>query len=99
MKPVQFSDPAAEELAAAIRWYERRRVGLGAELFDAVAKTIELIRSHPEIGALRSGRLPSRQFNVHRFPYKVVYRVRDEDIYVIAIAHSSRRPDYWRHRQ
>lgn len=36
MKPVHFGDPAAEELAAAIRLYERRLVGLGAELFDAV---------------------------------------------------------------
>ena len=98
MKPVRFSDPAADELASAVRWYEQRRVGLGAELFDAVAATIELIRSHPEIGAERRGRRPSRQFNVHRFPYRVVYRIRDEDIYVVAIAHASRRPGYWRNR-
>jgi len=98
VKPVHFSDPASAELAAAVRWYEQRRIGLGAELFDAVAATIELIRSHPEAGVRRPGRLPSRQFNVHRFPYKVVYRLRDDDIYVVAVAHSSRRPDYWRHR-
>jgi hypothetical protein len=35
---------------------------------------------------------------VHGFPYSVVYRVHRDDIYVIAVAHSSRRPDYWRHR-
>ena len=99
MKPVHFSDPASAELSAAIRWYERRRDGLGAELFDAVVATIDLIQSHPEAGALRPGRLSSRQFKVHRFPYKVVYRVREHDIYVVAIAHSSRRPDYWRDRQ
>jgi plasmid stabilization system protein ParE len=71
VKPVQFSDPAAAELAAAVRWYEQRRVGLGADFFDAVASTIELIRSHPEIGAERRGRSVSRQFNVKRFPYKL----------------------------
>jgi plasmid stabilization system protein ParE len=96
--PVHFSDPAAAELIAAVQWYEQRRVGLGAELFDAVAATIELIQAHPEIGAERRGRRPSRQFNVHRFPYNVVYRIRDDDIYVVAVAHSSRRPGYWRRR-
>jgi len=98
VKPVQFSDPAATELAAAVRWYEHRRVHLGAELFDAVAATIELIQSHPEIGAEHRGRPASRQFNVDRFPYRVVYRIRDEDIYVVAVAHTSRRPGYWRNR-
>ena len=98
MKPVRLSEPAAEELAAAVGWYEQRRVGLGAELLDAVAATIELIRSHPEIGAEHRGRATSRQVNVQRFPYKVVYRVRSDEIDVVAIAHSSRRPGYWRSR-
>jgi plasmid stabilization system protein ParE len=96
VKPVHFSDPAATELAAAVAWYEQRRVGLGAEPFDAVASTIERIQSYPEIGAERAGRLGSRQFSVHRFPYKVVYRIRGDDIHVVAIAHTSRRPGYWR---
>ena len=95
MKPVRFSDPAAAELAAAVRWYEQRRAGLGADFFDAVASTIELIQSHPEIGAERQGRPASRQFNVKRFPYNLAYRVRENDLYIVAIAHSSRRPDYW----
>lgn len=98
MKPVRLSEPAAEELAAAVRWYEQRRVDLGADFFDAVASTIELIRAHPEIGAERRGRVASRQFSVHRFPYKVMYRVRSDDIYVAAVAHSSRRPGYWANR-
>jgi toxin ParE1/3/4 len=71
---------------------------LGAELFDAVTGTITLIQSHPEAGALRRGRFVSRQLNVRRFPYKVVYRVREDHIYVIAIAHARRRPGYWRGR-
>jgi len=99
VKPVHFSDPAAAELSAAVQWYEKRRAGLGAEFFDAVTTTIALIQSHPEVGAVRPGRLASRQFKVHRFPYRVVYRLRDDDSYVVAVAHSSRRPDYWKHRQ
>ena len=98
MKPFQFSKPASTELAAAVRWYERQRAGLGSELCDAIGTTIDLIRTHPEIGAIRPGRLPSHQIAVHGFPYRVVYRIREHDLYVVAIAHMRRRPDYWKHR-
>jgi plasmid stabilization system protein ParE len=98
VKPLQLSDPATAELIHAIRWYEQQRTGLGDELLDAITETIDLIRTHPEIGVPRSTRRPSRQVHVNRFPYNVVYRIRDNDIYVVAVAHTSRRPDYWKHR-
>jgi hypothetical protein len=28
----------------------------------------------------------------------LIYRVREHDIYVVALAHTSRRPDYWKNR-
>ena len=99
MKPVQFSKPASDELAEAVRWYEARRPGLGGDLYDAVVKTIDLIRTHPEIGAQRAGRSDARQLSVSRFPFTIVYQVHDNDIYVVAVAHTSRRPGYWQHRR
>jgi toxin ParE1/3/4 len=36
---------------------------------------------------------------VNRFPYLVFYDESDEDIWVAAIAHERRRPDYWRNRK
>lgn len=96
MKPCQLSHPATAELTHAIRWYEQQRTGLGAEVLDAITETIDLIRTHPEIGVPRSTRRPSRQLHANRFPYNVVYRIRDNDIYVVAVAHTSRRPNYWK---
>jgi len=98
VKPFQLSDPADAELTNAIRWYEQRRSGLGAELFDAVSETIDLIRAHPDIGTPRATRHPTRQLRVNRFPYHIVYRIREHDIYVVAVAHTSRRPNYWKDR-
>ena len=98
MKPFQFSKPASAELTAAIRWYEGQRAGLGGDLFDAIVATINLIRTHPEIGMARSGRHPSRQMAVNGFPYRVVYRIREHDVYIVAIAHMRRHPNYWKHR-
>ncbi len=98
MKPFQLSDPATAELTHAIRWYEQQRTGLGGELLDAITETIDLIRTHPELGVPQPTRRPSRQLHVNRFPYNVVYRIRDDDIYVVAVAHTSRRPNYWKDR-
>ena len=99
MTPFQISAPASAEFTAAIRWYETRRLGLGGEFYDAVVRTIDLIRTHPEIGTLRTGRFPHRRLQVARFPFILAYRVREHDIYIAAIAHTSRRPDYWTDRR
>lgn len=98
MKPFQFSAPASAELTAAIRWYEQQRVGLGGDLFDAVNAAIDVLQHHPEAGASRPGRSSTRELLLRRFPYKLVYRVREHDLYLVALAHTSRRPDYWQNR-
>ena len=90
--------PAAEELAAAVGWYEDRRAGLGSEFFDAIVRTLNRIAEVPEAGS------PFRDLNARRmlvagFPYQVVYRIDSDEIRVIAFAHLKRRPGFWRHRR
>ena len=99
MKPFRFSTPASDELTEAVRWYETRRTGLGADFYEAVVRTIELIQTHPDIGTLRPGRLPYRHVLVAGFPYQIMYRMRENDVYVVAVAHASRRPGFWQGRQ
>jgi len=40
-----------------------------------------------------------RRLPAQRFPYSVIYRIDNESIFILAIAHSSRGPGYWRHRK
>jgi plasmid stabilization system protein ParE len=95
---VRIAEPASDELTAAVRWYESRRPGLGADLFDAVTATIELTVRQPEIGTAAYPNLQLRRLLVEGFPYQVVYRLDEVDIVVVAIAHLKRRPGYWKHR-
>ena len=95
MKALQIGDAASAELAEAVRWYEQKRTGLGGEFFDAVTYAVELIRTRPEVGTL-AGR--TRSWRLTRFPYRLVYRVREHAVYIVAIAHTSRRPGYWKNR-
>ena len=99
MKPLQISEPASLELAEAVRWYDERRSGWGGRLFDAVVSTFGLIESYPQTGSPRRGRVPARQLKVRGFPYVVAYRIRPNDVYVVAVAHTSRRPGYWKERR
>ena len=95
MKLLRISHPASAELAEAVRWYEQKRTGLGGEFFDGVTQAIELVRTRPEIGAV-AGR--TRSWLLTRFPYRLIYRVRDEHVDIVAIAHTSRKPGYWKDR-
>ena len=94
-RPIRISEPASDEFSEAVRWYEARRSGLGGEFFDAVAATLSLIETRPEIGTTISADGLTRRALLARFPYQVVYRLRPTEIVIAAIAHLKRRPGYW----
>ena len=89
------------ELDEAITFYEEQRPGLGLELLDAVAATVSFAAAFPEAGESRGGsleRFETRRYLVKRFPYLVYVATVHGRREVIAIAHASRRPGYWRDR-
>jgi toxin ParE1/3/4 len=98
---IRVESAASEELQAAAAWYEEKRPRLGSELLEEVERTLELIRRHPRAGTpvprVRTER-GTRRVPLDRFPYSVVYRERPTEIQVVAFAHHSRKPGYWRAR-
>jgi len=94
-------EPEAEaELLEAARWYEAE-CGLGEDLLVAVDEAVDRLRGMPEAGLVLPGApgdLALRRVLVRRFPYAVVYLITPEELAVLAVAHHSRRPDYWRSR-
>lgn len=98
---VRFEDEADVEYRLAGRWYEERREHLGVEFFDAVDATIDQIANLPRSGA-RVPRLPATlpvgKRSVTGFPYAVIYLETPTEIRILAVAHDSRKPRYWRDR-
>jgi hypothetical protein len=45
-----------------------------------------------------AGELTFRQAFIRRFPYKVIFLERPDEIMILACAHSRQRPGYWRRR-
>lgn len=100
-KPLRFDDEATEEMNAAAEWYEARRENLGIEFVAEVRQALATIASTPETWTLIpevDERLGVRRFLLRRFPYAVVYLDLPSELRVLAIAHMSREPGYWRKR-
>ena len=93
---VRFGPAAQRELDIASDFYESRRSGLGDEFVDEVHRHIILLKQHPKLG--RRLFLNRRMLRLNRFPYRLVYAHEEQMIRIIAIAHVSQRPFYWRHR-
>jgi toxin ParE1/3/4 len=98
VKSAVFHSEARTELDEAIAYYEQHRVGLGLDLLSEVQRTIARIHQNPQLGAPYKA-TALRRFHVGRFPYVVFYAELEEFIWVIAVAHGKRRPDYWQRRQ
>jgi plasmid stabilization system protein ParE len=99
MKAILHPDADAELDAAAL-WYENQSTGLGLQFVDEAYKTLSLIERQPRRFALlgRRQKREMRRAMLSRFPYAVIYHVRDADILIVAIAHGHRRPNYRRSR-
>jgi toxin ParE1/3/4 len=97
VKPLVISSEAEAELDEAMTWYQGRREGLGLELQDEVSRALGWIRERPSRG-WKYDDFGYRVHRVNRFPYLVYYLETDQSIWVSAIAHVHREPDYWRGR-
>ena len=83
-------------MSESFDFYETRLDGLGLRFLTAVEQTVERISTYPEAGTPLAGELRKRI--VAGFPYSIIYRVWEDYIYLVALAHHSRRPGYWRER-
>lgn len=98
MKQVVFHDSANAELAEAMAWYEDRSDGLGDDLLIEVERAVGFLRKFPEM-CPQHGETIFRKCFVTRFPYTIFFTELDEEIWIAAIAHQSRRPGYWSNRR
>jgi toxin ParE1/3/4 len=98
VKPILFHRQARFELDRAVGYYERQKQGLGLDLHAEVEKAVAKIQQNPKLGSPYQVE-EIRYFLVSRFPYVIYYADLPEYIWVVAIAHGSRKPGYWRKRK
>jgi toxin ParE1/3/4 len=96
MKPVIVHDAAEFELWQAIDFYETIRKGLGLDLEEEIRHALAGIQDAPEVWPKKKHGTRFRLLT--RFPFAIYYLDLPENIWVVAFAHTSRKPYYWRDR-
>ena len=89
----EFSPEARAEFEDGERYYERQIPGLGARFRSDVRETLVRLRNWPLAAPVERGEI--RRLILSRFPYKLLYSVEADRIYILAVAHLHRAPGYW----
>ena len=90
---IEFIEPASIELDDALHYYELQLKGLGSKFLNEVIETIDLIRQFPQSWTKNSEH--TRKAVLRKFPYNLIYSILNNKIYIIAVAHQNRTPEYW----
>ena len=84
---------AFEELNDAIAYYEEQQAELGLRLKDEVDQHVNWILGNSTVPQIRRGGY--RRVNLKVFPYHIAYIIREDTLWILAIAHGHRKPEYW----
>jgi plasmid stabilization system protein ParE len=88
---------AIREVQRTASAYDKKSLYLGDRFAAQIQHAFARIRENPNIAA--ENERGERQLVLHRFPYKVIYRVRPDRAVVIAVSHQKRRDGYWHRRK
>jgi plasmid stabilization system protein ParE len=90
---IRFVEEARQEFLDTIGYYGDIHAGLGRRFKDEAERCILWLADHPELYRLRPGGY--RRINLRVFPYYIPSIARGDTLWVLAIAHTSRKPLYW----
>jgi toxin ParE2 len=93
---VRFLPVAAEELARAVADHELMQPGLGVRFERSFWNALDYIRRSPNAAPMIAA--DTRRHRLRRFPWGIVYTLRDEVVLIVAVMHLHRRPGYWSER-
>lgn len=91
-----FHPSAIDELNDSIDYYEEILPSLGEEFSKEIYSTIQRILQFPKAWAKISQRC--RRCITQRFPYGIIYHIKEEDILIVAITQLNKKPRDWERR-
>jgi toxin ParE1/3/4 len=97
MLAIRYNTGASKELVTSALYYSKQALGLGERFLIEVENSVREIATSPQ-------RFPQYHKNVRRcvmsqFPYGIYFREDGDKIRILAIAHTSRHPAYWKLRK
>jgi plasmid stabilization system protein ParE len=92
-----FHPDAEKELEEVEQHYDSIREDLGDRLRAEIEMTLARILKFPNAWQLLSKTVRRRR--LISFPYGIVYRIKTDEIRILAVMHLHREPGYWRNRK
>ena len=96
MRAYQFHPDAEAEFLAQRDYYDSCEAGLGARFVCEVLLRVKDILDMPLAFPMRNG---VRHCLLRVFPFDIVYEDLGDRIVIYAVAHTRRRPNYWKTRR
>lgn len=90
---LRFHPTARREVDLAFDWYLERSPKAAAAFLAELDHAAAIICKAPD--AWPKYEQGSRRYVMRRFPFSVMYNVKDGIVEVMALAHHKRRPGYW----
>ena len=97
MKQILFHPLAEKELWDSFNFYENLRSGLGVDFEKEVSDSLRIIQLTPKLWSLKEW--GTRSCVLQQFPFILHYLETEELLWIVAIAHTSKKPNYWINRQ
>lgn len=93
---LSYHNLAEAEIDNSLSWYKERSEQAFDQFRIRLASALSFIVQSPE----RFPRVNNefRSARVNKFPYKIIFRVEQGTVFVIALAHDKRDPEYWKDR-
>jgi toxin ParE1/3/4 len=95
-KRVEYHEGATADVKSAVAWYQKRSPKAALDFIEELHRAADTIREAPDRWPL--GKNNTRRFLLWRFPFSIIYSERETVVMVWAVAHGSRRPEYWARR-
>jgi hypothetical protein len=92
-----FHPEAETEFLEAIEYYESCSPGLGKDFSLEVNFAVQNILSYTYAWPIVEDDV--RRCLTSRFPYGVLYSIESDCVYILAVMHLHRHPDYWKSRR
>jgi addiction module RelE/StbE family toxin len=86
-----YAPRAYRDLEAIVEYLGQRSPTGAANVLTAIKASVEMLEAFPEIGRMVDG-AGHRRIPVSRFPYVLYYRIGKDEIIILHIRHTSRRP-------
>lgn len=93
---LQFHPDVEIDIQDSFSWYESKSPGLGLRFLSEIEFALERIVVSPlEFPKIKA---QIRRCLVRKFPFAILFTLDGQDIFILTIMHTKRRPGFWADR-